>query len=246
MRIKGRQQLTVLGVRAHIGEPERVARLSGAWKPPRSAATGFLLAGDPPESCVRPVTSRSIVLHGSFVFFLATCRLPVCDELATDLRRRVCVDVSHGHEVRHASPYLSLEYAYRLDDVRDALRVGDVKRASRLASRVYRLTPYSSSSLPPFRWRGEVARPLRSLASARPFSRWPQYSSLSQRDALRGCDVCGPRAGADRANAANVGRYRSAGSRPRRYRARREGDRSVSLDDPARPARVGVGRSTRP
>lgn len=39
------------------------------------------------------------------------------------------------------TPYLSLEDAYKLDDVRDALRVGDVKRASELADRVYRLTP---------------------------------------------------------------------------------------------------------
>lgn len=39
------------------------------------------------------------------------------------------------------TPYLTLEDAYKLDDVRDALREGDVKRASRLASRVYRLTP---------------------------------------------------------------------------------------------------------
>jgi hypothetical protein len=39
------------------------------------------------------------------------------------------------------TPYLSLEDAYRLDDVRDALRAGDVKQAARLANRVYRLTP---------------------------------------------------------------------------------------------------------
>lgn len=39
------------------------------------------------------------------------------------------------------APYLSLDDAYKLDDVRDALRAGDVKRASRVASRVYRLTP---------------------------------------------------------------------------------------------------------
>ena len=39
------------------------------------------------------------------------------------------------------APYLSVDDAYKLDDVRDALRAGDVKRASRLASRVYRLTP---------------------------------------------------------------------------------------------------------
>jgi hypothetical protein len=39
------------------------------------------------------------------------------------------------------TPYLSLQDAYRLDDVREALRAGDVKRASLLASRLYRLTP---------------------------------------------------------------------------------------------------------
>ena len=39
------------------------------------------------------------------------------------------------------APYLSLDDAYKLDDVREALRVGDVKRASQLATRVYRLTP---------------------------------------------------------------------------------------------------------
>jgi hypothetical protein len=39
------------------------------------------------------------------------------------------------------APYLSLDDAYKLDDVRDALRAGDVKRASQLATRVYRLTP---------------------------------------------------------------------------------------------------------
>ena len=39
------------------------------------------------------------------------------------------------------TPYLSLEDAYKLDDVRDALRAGDVKRASQVADRIYRLTP---------------------------------------------------------------------------------------------------------
>jgi hypothetical protein len=39
------------------------------------------------------------------------------------------------------APYLSLDDAYKLDDVRDALRTGDVKRASQLATQVYRLTP---------------------------------------------------------------------------------------------------------
>ena len=41
------------------------------------------------------------------------------------------------------APYLSLEDANKLDDVRDALRVGDLKRASKLADRVYRLMPLS-------------------------------------------------------------------------------------------------------
>jgi len=37
------------------------------------------------------------------------------------------------------SPYLSLEDAYKLDDVRDALRRGDIARAAKLA-RVFTLT----------------------------------------------------------------------------------------------------------
>jgi hypothetical protein len=40
------------------------------------------------------------------------------------------------------SPYLSLEDAYKLDDVREALRRGDLKSAGRLG-RVYVLTPVS-------------------------------------------------------------------------------------------------------
>jgi hypothetical protein len=40
------------------------------------------------------------------------------------------------------SPYLSREDAYKLDDVRDALRRKDLKRATRLA-RVFKLTPVS-------------------------------------------------------------------------------------------------------
>ena len=39
------------------------------------------------------------------------------------------------------SPYLSLEDAFKLDEVRDALRAGDVKRAAQLAAFLYRLTP---------------------------------------------------------------------------------------------------------
>ena len=39
------------------------------------------------------------------------------------------------------TPYLSVDDAYKLDDVRDALRAGDIERASRLARHIYRLTP---------------------------------------------------------------------------------------------------------
>jgi len=38
------------------------------------------------------------------------------------------------------SPYLSVEDAYRLDDVREALRKGDIKTAAE-NSRVFTLTP---------------------------------------------------------------------------------------------------------
>jgi hypothetical protein len=38
------------------------------------------------------------------------------------------------------SPYLSLADAYKLDDVREALKQGDLKGASKLG-RVYKLTP---------------------------------------------------------------------------------------------------------
>lgn len=41
------------------------------------------------------------------------------------------------------APYISLQDAYKLDDVRDALRRGDTKAASRLA-RVYTLTPVAT------------------------------------------------------------------------------------------------------
>lgn len=39
------------------------------------------------------------------------------------------------------TPYLSLEDAYKLDDVRHALKLRDLKQALQLAHRVYRLTP---------------------------------------------------------------------------------------------------------
>lgn len=52
------------------------------------------------------------------------------------------VDVELIYSDEGWSPYLSLEDAYKLDDVREALRQGDVKRASRLA-KVFTLTPVS-------------------------------------------------------------------------------------------------------
>jgi hypothetical protein len=52
------------------------------------------------------------------------------------------VDVELVYTDEGRSPYLSLDDAYKLDDVRDALRRGDVKSASRLA-KVYTLTPVS-------------------------------------------------------------------------------------------------------
>jgi hypothetical protein len=50
----------------------------------------------------------------------------------------VDVDLIESDEVW--APYLSLEDAYKLDEVREALRREDIERAVRLA-RVYRLTP---------------------------------------------------------------------------------------------------------
>ena len=45
------------------------------------------------------------------------------------------------------SPYLSLEDAYKLDDVRDALRRGDLQAALSLA-RVFELQPVSATPQP--------------------------------------------------------------------------------------------------
>jgi hypothetical protein len=50
------------------------------------------------------------------------------------------VDLTHADE--GWSPYLSLEDAYKLDDVREALREGDIKSVTRLA-KVYTVTPVS-------------------------------------------------------------------------------------------------------
>jgi hypothetical protein len=51
------------------------------------------------------------------------------------------VDLTLEDEGDGWAPHISVEDAYKLDDVRDALRAGDIKAASRLARRVYRLTP---------------------------------------------------------------------------------------------------------
>ena len=52
------------------------------------------------------------------------------------------VNVELLEEPEGWSPYLSLEDAYRLDDVRAALRRGDIKTAAKYA-RVFSLTPIS-------------------------------------------------------------------------------------------------------
>ncbi|MGF1616181.1 MAG: hypothetical protein ACFCVA_20345 [Gammaproteobacteria bacterium] len=50
------------------------------------------------------------------------------------------VDVELIEEEGEWSPYLSIEDAYRLDEVRDALRQGDVALASKYG-RIYELRP---------------------------------------------------------------------------------------------------------
>ena len=52
------------------------------------------------------------------------------------------VDVEILEDETGWSPYLSVDDAYKLDDVREALRRGDITAASR-SSRVYSLTPVS-------------------------------------------------------------------------------------------------------
>ena len=52
----------------------------------------------------------------------------------------VAVEVERIESDTAWSPYLSLEDAQKLDEVREALRRGDLKRAAELG-RVYQLTP---------------------------------------------------------------------------------------------------------
>lgn len=54
------------------------------------------------------------------------------------------VDVELLEDETEWSPYLSLEDAYKLDDVREALRRGDIAAATKLA-RVFSLQPVASS-----------------------------------------------------------------------------------------------------
>jgi hypothetical protein len=56
-----------------------------------------------------------------------------------DLVAEVEVTIEDAADGR--APHISVADAYRLDDVRDALRAGNVKAAARLGNRVYRLTP---------------------------------------------------------------------------------------------------------
>jgi hypothetical protein len=58
-----------------------------------------------------------------------------------DYVAQVDVDLIYADE--GWSPYLSLEDAYKLDDVREALRQGNLKAASKLG-RVYKLTPVAN------------------------------------------------------------------------------------------------------
>ena len=46
------------------------------------------------------------------------------------------------------APYVSLEDAYKLDDVREALRTGDLELALMLAEDVYQLTPVAAPPQP--------------------------------------------------------------------------------------------------
>lgn len=55
------------------------------------------------------------------------------------------VDVELLEEPGGWAPFLSLQDANKLDDVREALRSGDLERAATLTDRVYRLTPRSPS-----------------------------------------------------------------------------------------------------
>jgi hypothetical protein len=54
------------------------------------------------------------------------------------------VDVELFEDETGWSPYLSVEDAYKLDDVRDALRRGDIEAAAKYG-RIYELRPVAQS-----------------------------------------------------------------------------------------------------
>ena len=54
------------------------------------------------------------------------------------------VDVELLEDETEWSPYLSVEDVYKLDDVRDALRRGDIAAAAKLA-RIFALQPVAAS-----------------------------------------------------------------------------------------------------
>jgi hypothetical protein len=56
------------------------------------------------------------------------------------------IDVELMYSDTGWSPYLSLDDAFKIDDVRDALRRGDIETATRLA-RVFTLTPVAVQKL---------------------------------------------------------------------------------------------------
>lgn len=56
----------------------------------------------------------------------------------------VDVDLIESESTEEWGPYLSLEDAYLLDDVRELLKAGDVSQASTKA-RIYTLTPVATS-----------------------------------------------------------------------------------------------------
>ena len=85
-----------------------------------------------------------VVAEEAIMSTRSTLRLVRGGEFAAD------VDVELVEADGGWAPYLRLEDACRLDDVRDALCAGDIARASKIADRVYRLTPLHVS--------GEAAR----------------------------------------------------------------------------------------
>jgi hypothetical protein len=64
----------------------------------------------------------------------------VCTKLVHEGMYVAEVDVELLEAEGEWSPYLSLDDAYKLDEIRDALRRGDVKSAAQ-GSRVFTLTP---------------------------------------------------------------------------------------------------------